>query len=151
MDAPQQVHVDEEVLQQVVSAGDDQCHHEQQQEKLGEVGAQHTVEGTDHTLQLCGAPFLEQQMGEMSGNSHEKDDELLLQVAKGQHEDPFLHDILGYLHNHTLPNETRRTQQVATEAAQCFVQGGVLYRLWWPQHTDATAQTQVQLAMPLEL
>jgi hypothetical protein len=40
---------------------------------------------------------------------------------------------------------------VATEAAQCFVQGSMLYHSWWPQHADATAQTQVQLAIPLEL
>jgi hypothetical protein len=106
---PQQVHMDEEVLQQVVRTDDNQCHHKHQQKKLNKVGAQHAAEGTDHTLQLHGVPILEQQMGETNRNSCKNNNNLLLQVTKGQHDDPFLCDILRYLHDHTLPNKTRRT------------------------------------------
>jgi hypothetical protein len=79
-DAPQQVHMDEEVLQQVGCADDDQCHHDHQQTTLNEVGVQCVMEGTDHILQSHGASFPKQQENRKSRDSHKVDDDDLQEM-----------------------------------------------------------------------
>ncbi len=110
---------------------------------------QREVVGTDHTSSPHTAPLSTQQEGASTADN-ELHDDLLQHVACRQRDDPFLHDILRYLLDKVLPDDDGRARRVATEVAQCFVRGDVLYRSWWPQRADTSVRTRVQLAVPKE-
>lgn len=139
MTEPMQVCVDEEGPQAVVCADDDQCHLGQV-EALNERSVECVMKGTDHTFSLHNVLFSPQQSDGWSEIPQTlSTNDLLKSVAEGQGEDVFFCDILWYLNHQKLPNKEGCAWHVAMEVAQCFVCGGVLYCLWWPQRADVMA------------
>lgn len=102
--------------------------------------------GTDHTT--CPPPNCD---GGGVRTTPGPQNDLLQQVSEGQRKDKFLREIITYLELLELPDEASRAKRIATEAAQCFLRNGTLYRAWWPQRGDVSACTRVQLAVPVEM
>lgn len=70
-------------------------------------------------------------------------------VAEKQRKDPQLMELITYLQDLTLPNDSKQAKRIVAEAGQMWLnEPERLFRTWWPQREGMKPDTQRQLVIP---